>query len=121
MAGTKRNTSLQIALQGRAIGKFYPELKSDMQEILDTLVGEERVEAVIERVQRYAVEVAGRTVDSNFGRHDCGAGECREKDNLPGAVALCIGVHHRCTPGIGRACTRTWIVYRRCSYGVDNE
>ena len=67
MATKKPNTSLQNALQGRMIGEGRPELKSDIKKLFDTLEGEERVEAVIERVQRYAVEAAGRTVDSNFG------------------------------------------------------
>ena len=67
MAAKKPNTSLQDVLQGRAVGKGHPELKADIKKLLDTLEGEERLEAVIERVQRYTVEAAGRTVDSNFG------------------------------------------------------
>ena len=66
MATKKPNTSLQNALQGRMIGEGHPELQSDIKELLDTLDGEERVEAVIERVQRYAVEAAGKSADSNF-------------------------------------------------------
>ena len=66
MAAKKPNTSLQNALQDRTIGKGQPEFRSDIKKLLDTLEGEERVEAVIERVQRYAVESAGRTVDSDF-------------------------------------------------------
>ena len=66
MAEKKPNTSLQNALQGRIIGKGHPELRSDIKKLLDTLDGEERVEAVIERVQRYSVEATGETVDSNF-------------------------------------------------------
>ena len=67
MAAKKPNTSLQDVLQGRAVGKGHPELKADIKKLLDTLEGEERLEAVIERVQRYTVEAAGRTADSNFG------------------------------------------------------
>ena len=67
MATKKPNTSLQNALQGRMIGEGRPELKSDIKKLFDTLDGEERVEAVIERVQRYTIEAAGRTVDFNFG------------------------------------------------------
>ena len=67
MAAKKPKTSLQNALQGRAIDKGHPELQSDIKELLDTLEGGERLEAVIERVQRYTIEAAGRTVDSNFG------------------------------------------------------
>ena len=66
MATKKPNTSLQNALQRRMIGEGHPELQSDIKELLDTLDGEERVEAVIERVQRYAVEAAGKSADSNF-------------------------------------------------------
>ena len=72
MATKKPNTSLQNALQGRMIGEGRPELKSDIKKLFDTLDGEERVEAVIERVQRYSVEAAAETVDSNFhlmGKH----------------------------------------------------
>ena len=66
MAAKTANTSLQNALQGRTIGKGRPELRSDIKELLDTLEGQERVEAVIERVQRYAVEATGESADSNF-------------------------------------------------------
>ena len=66
MAEKKPNTSLQNALQRRIIGKGHPELRSDIKKLLDTLDGEECVEAVIERVQRYSVEATGETVDSNF-------------------------------------------------------
>ena len=66
MAEKKPNTSLQNALQGRMIGKGRPELRSDIKKLLDTLDGEERLEAVIERVQRYTVEAAGKSLDSNF-------------------------------------------------------
>ena len=72
MATKKPNTSLQNALQGRMIGEGRPELKLDIKKLFDTLDGEERVEAVIERVQRYSVEAAAETVDSNFhlmGKH----------------------------------------------------
>ena len=72
MATKKPNTSLQNAVQGRMIGEGCPELKSDIKKLFDTLDGEERVEAVIERVQRSSVEAAAETVDSNFhlmGKH----------------------------------------------------
>ena len=54
------------------MSKGRTELGSDIRKLLDTLDGDERVEAVIERVQRYTVEAAGRTVDSDFrlmGKH----------------------------------------------------
>ena len=66
MATKKSNTSLQYSLQGRVIVKGRQELRSDIKKLLGTLDGEERVEAVIERVQRYTVEAAGRTADSDF-------------------------------------------------------
>ena len=59
MATKKPNTSLQNALQGRMIGEGRPELKSDIKKLFDTLDGEERVEAVIERVQRYTDRSGG--------------------------------------------------------------
>ena len=67
MAGTKPNTSLQNALQGRSLAEGHPQLIADIKKLLGTLTGEERAEAVIARVQRYTVEAAGRTADSNFG------------------------------------------------------
>ncbi len=66
MAAMKPNTSLQNVLQRRSVGKGHPELKADIKKLLDTLEGEERLEAVIERVQRYAVEAAGYTSDADF-------------------------------------------------------
>ena len=66
MAEKKPNTSLQNALQDRVMGKGHPELRSDIKKLLDTLDGEERVEAVIERVQRYAVEATGKTVETLY-------------------------------------------------------
>ena len=66
MATKKPNTLLQYALQGRVIVKGRQELRSDIKKLLGTLDGEERVEAVIERVQRYTVEASGRTADSDF-------------------------------------------------------
>ena len=79
MATKKPNTSLQNALQGRMIGEGRPELKSDIKKLFDTLDGEERVEAVIERVQRYTIEAAGRTVDSNFGARNAAQADAVRK------------------------------------------
>ena len=70
MAEKKPNTSLQNALQSRIIGKGHPELRSDIKKLLDTLDGEERVEAVIERVQRYTAEAAGKSLDFTFQTMD---------------------------------------------------
>ena len=66
MAEKKPNTSLQNALQGRMMGKGRPELRSDIKELLDTLEGDERVEGVIERAQRYSVEETGKTVETLY-------------------------------------------------------
>ena len=79
MSTKKPNTSLQNALQGRMIGEGRPELKSDIKKLFDTLDGEERVEAVIERVQRYTIEAAGRTVDSNFGARNAAQADAVRK------------------------------------------
>ena len=68
MATQKRKTSLQDALQERFPKKGEAELKSDLEGLFDTLTGYELVEAVIGRVQRYAVEALGKTVDRDFSR-----------------------------------------------------
>lgn len=64
MAENEPNTSLQNALRGRRAGKGQSELKSDIKRMLDTLDGDERVEAVIARVQRYTVEARYKLVDT---------------------------------------------------------
>lgn len=66
MAEKKPNTSLQNALRGRAVGEGRSKLQSDIKELLNTLEGVERLEAVIERVQRYSVEASGESADSDF-------------------------------------------------------
>ena len=66
MAARKPNNTFQSALRGRTVGKGRPELQADIKELLDTLDGEERVEAIIERVQRYTLEEAGRTADDDL-------------------------------------------------------
>ena len=68
MAAKTPNTSLQDAVQGRAAGKGQLELRSAIKKLLNTLDGDERVEAVIERVQQYSAEAAGKSLDSNFLR-----------------------------------------------------
>ena len=73
MATKKPNTSLQNALQGRMIGEGRPELKLDIKKLFDTLDGEERVEAVIERVQRYSVEAAAENRRLQLWHNECGA------------------------------------------------
>ncbi len=68
MATQKRKASLQNALRGRFAKKGSAELKSDLKGLFDTLSGYELVDAVIGRVQRYAVEASGKTVDHDFSR-----------------------------------------------------
>ncbi len=66
MTENEPNTSLQNALRGRTVGKGRPKLKSDIKELLDTLDGEERVEAVIEHVQRCSVETTANPRTPTF-------------------------------------------------------
>ena len=68
MATEKKKTSLQDALRGDVGKKEYTELQSDLEELFNRLSGYELADAVIGRVQRYAVEASGRTMDSDFGR-----------------------------------------------------
>ena len=68
MATQKEKTSLQDALQGRFAEKGEAELKSDLEELFNTLTGSELVEAVIGHVQRYVIEALGRKVDDDFSQ-----------------------------------------------------
>ena len=68
MTTQKRKISLQDALRGNFGNKGYVELQSDLEELFNTLNGYELVDTVIERVQRYAVDVLGKSMDSDFGR-----------------------------------------------------
>lgn len=54
----EKNTALQDVLQNKIPYEGLPALKADIEQLLHTLDGDERVEAIIERVQRYAVELA---------------------------------------------------------------
>ena len=60
------NTALQDILQNRGTYEGLPELKADIEELLHTLDGDERVEAIIDRVQRYAFEL-GR-IDTDLSK-----------------------------------------------------
>ena len=64
----KKRTSLQDALRGDFAKKGHAELQSDLEELFNTLTGYELADAVIERVQRYAAEASGKTMDRDFGR-----------------------------------------------------
>ena len=46
--------------------KGWVELDSDLQALFKTLKDDELLETVIARVQRYAVEASGKTVDRDF-------------------------------------------------------
>ena len=70
MATKKRKTSLQDALREDLVGKGVVELDSDLRALFKTLEGDELLDAVIARVQRYAVEASGKTVDRDFSRLD---------------------------------------------------
>ena len=67
MAAKRTKITLRDVLQGDLPEKGQPELWSDVKALINTLKGRERVEGVIERVQRYALEAVGVTV-----RRDCG-------------------------------------------------
>ena len=68
MATRKRKTSLQDVLRGTIAQKGYVELQTDLEEMFNTLTGFELVDAVVGRVQRYAVEASGITMDCDFGQ-----------------------------------------------------
>lgn len=68
MATQKAKTSLQERLRGEIVDKREAKLKADLDELFDTVSGAELVEAVIERVQRYAIEASGKKVDDDFSK-----------------------------------------------------
>ena len=70
MAAKRSKISLRDALLGDFPAERQPELWSDVNTLLNTLKGLERVERVLERVQRYALEAAGITVRGDFGNLD---------------------------------------------------
>lgn len=67
MAAKRTKITLRDALKGDFPAKGETELWSDLKEVFKTLKGRERVEGVIERVQRYALEAAGITVRRDLG------------------------------------------------------
>ena len=76
MATKRTKTSLQDALQGDLPQKGQSELRSDVKALYERLSGYERVTAIIERVQRYAVETVGISVNRDLG--DLDADEVQE-------------------------------------------
>ena len=98
MAIQKEKTSLQSALQGRFAEKGEAEIKSDIGGLYDTLSGYELVEAVIKRVQRYAIEASGRTIDHDFSQiesYTLDAFTTRIRDQLKQYVSSFISDTHR--------------------------
>ena len=98
MATQKAKTSLQERLRGEIVDKGDAKLKADLDELFDTLSGAELVEAVIERVQRYAIEVSGKKVDDDFGKiRDYEAAEIQKRIRsvLQKHVASFISDEHR--------------------------
>ena len=98
MAIQKEKSALQSALQGRFAEKGEAELKSDIGGLYDTLSGYELVEAVIKRVQRYAIEASGRTIDHDFSQIESYALDAittRIRDQLKQYVSSFISDTHR--------------------------
>lgn len=66
----KKRTPLQIALADDRITDMTGHLAEDIKELFTKYSGDERVRAVAERVQRYAVEKLGLPVDTDYSRID---------------------------------------------------
>ena len=70
MANEIAKTTLKAALVGDAEKKGLSELRSDVKELFKTTSGHERANAVVERVQRYALETVvdlyGEDEDDDF-------------------------------------------------------
>ena len=96
MAAKRTKTSLQDALQGHFPQKGQSELRSDVKALYERLSGYERVTAIIERVQRYAVETVGISVNRDLG--DLDADEVQEieaeaveiEDTVRRELLLCV-------------------------------
>ena len=98
MATKKRKVSLQDVLRGDLGGQREVELDSDLEALFKMLEGDELLEAVIARVQRYAVEASGKTVDHDFSRLDSyDADEIKERirDKLTWCISNFISDEHR--------------------------
>ena len=98
MATKKGKVSLQDVLRRDLVGKGVAELDSDLQALFKTLKSDELLETVIARVQRYAVEASGKTVDRDFSRLDSyDADEIKEhiRDKLSWCISNFISDEHR--------------------------
>ena len=98
MATQKGKTSFQKRVLGELADKGDARLKADLDGLFDTLSEAELVEAVIERVQRYAIEKSGKKVDDDFGKiYDYEAEEIQERicNVLRAHVSSFISDEHR--------------------------
>ncbi len=89
MATKSIKTSLPDALQKGNPQKGQSKLRSDVKALYESLSGYERVTAIIERIQRYAVEARGKTMNRDFGRladHE----EAEIKNKIRGELRLCV-------------------------------
>ena len=62
----KPKTSLRAALLDNPVKEGQAKLESDIKTLFETLSGYDLADAVIARVQRYAVEALGKDMDSDF-------------------------------------------------------
>ena len=67
MATAKPKTSIKAALIGDVAKKGIAELRSDIKALFGSTSGYELADAVVARVQRYAVETYGALEDGDFG------------------------------------------------------
>ena len=100
MARQNSKISLKDALQGYFPKRGIAELDSDLEGLFDTLSGYELVEAVIERVQRYAGDTFrdDEDMDADFGwLEDYGTDEVKEiiRDELRQYISSFISDGHR--------------------------
>ena len=63
----KPKTSLRSALLGYPAKEGQSELESDIRKLYKTLSGYDLADAIISRVQRFAVESLGKNLDGDFG------------------------------------------------------
>ena len=98
MATQKGKTSFQKRVLGEFADKGDAKLKADLDELFNTLSASELVEAVIERVQRYAIEASGKKVDDDFGEiyeHEAKEIQKRTRNVLQKHVMSFISDEHR--------------------------
>ena len=64
----KPKTSLRAALLGNSANEGQAELETDIRKLYETLSGYELADAVVTRVQRFAIESLGMNSDTDFGQ-----------------------------------------------------